>query len=455
MKIPRAIISATSSDSGKTLITAAILKIMKERGLKVQPFKVGPDYIDPMYLSKVSGRACRNLDSWIMDEDTVRRVFASGSEGADFSLIEGVRGLYEGESPVGDVGSTAHIAKILSAPVILVLDCKSLNRSAAAQIIGFQSMDKNVNIVGVILNNVRDHLHEEKLRKAIEHYTKVPILGILYRSQALFIKKRHLGLITPHELSNVESIINEAAKLLEPCLDFERFLEFMEASPEIDVELRQILSKGEKTKIGVFMDAPFSFYYYDNLDTLKQMGAEISVINSLLDKDIESDIAGILIGGGYPEVFAKELEANQSLRHSIKERVSDGMPVVGECGGLMYLCNSINYDGEKHRMVGVFGGDVYFSSQPRALSYVELKAVAENPISDVGAMLRGHEFHYSYIENISSEFAFKVIRGKGISDGMDGALTQKALGMYTHLNYIACPKVPAKFISACREYNRK
>ncbi|MDH5811278.1 MAG: cobyrinate a,c-diamide synthase [Candidatus Methanomethylicaceae archaeon] len=455
MRIPRVIISATSSDSGKTLIAAAIIKIMRKRGFKVQPFKIGPDFIDPMYLSKVSGRHCRNLDSWMMDENTLRRVFLSGCKGTDFAVIEGVRGLYEGESPIGDLGSTAHVAKILSAPVILVLDCKSLNRSAAAQIIGFQALDRKVNIAGVILNYVRDSLHEEKLRRAIQHYTKVPILGVLYRSSTLVIKKRHLGLITPNELSDTDLMINNATNLLEPRLDLERLLELMNSCPEIDGDVMEIPQSVGRTKIGIFMDAPFSFYYYDNLAVLRGMGAEISVMNSLSDGTIGNDISGILIGGGYPEVFARELEANQPLIKSIKDRILDEMPVVGECGGLIYLCRSINYNGEKRNMVGAFDGDVYFSNQPKALSYVELEGKAESPISDVGITLKGHEFHHSYVENIGSEFVFKVLRGNGIRDGLDGALVHRTVGMYTHLHYMTCPKVPAKFLSTCREYIRR
>ncbi|MCS7103146.1 MAG: hydrogenobyrinic acid a,c-diamide synthase (glutamine-hydrolyzing) [Candidatus Korarchaeum sp.] len=457
MNTPRVVISATTSDAGKTLITSAIVRILRKRGFKVQTFKVGPDYIDPMYLSRAAERPCRNLDSWLMSEDTVKYAFMSGSEGVDLALIEGVRGLYEGESPTEDYGSTAHIAKILSAPVILVVDCKSLTRSVAAQIIGYQAMDGEVNIAGVLLNNVKDASHEEKLRRAIQHYTNVPVIGLLYRSPDFHLKKRHLGLVTPHELSNVDKVLNNAAEALERSLDIDRLIDIMKTCSEIDVDLKDDLlprreSKGRKLKVGVFMDAPFSFYYYDNLLMLRRAGAEISVIDSLSSRDLDDDLSGILIGGGYPEIFASELEKNSSLRQSLKEVISDGMPVIGECGGLMYLCRSINYSGRSYEMVGVFDGDVYFDDKPRALSYVELRAKLETPISDPGNVLRGHEFHYSYIENLSCEFAFDVLRGKGIRDRMDGATVHRTVGTYTHLHYLARPDVPIKFLSACEKY---
>ncbi len=459
MKVPRVVISATSSGSGKTLISAALLRIMKSKNFKVQPFKVGPDYIDPMYLSMASGRPCRTLDSWMMGEETIRRSFVAGCVGADFAVAEGVRGLYEGESPVADVGSTAHVAKILSAPVVLVVDCRSLTRGVAAQIIGYQSMDREVRIGGVILNNVRDAAHEEKLRKAIEHYTKVPVLGVLYRSPELRIKKRHGGLVTPRELPKIDEVINRAAMLLEPSLDIDKLLELMTQCPEIEDHAGQgplLKQRGsainEKVKIGIFIDFPFSFYYPENLVLLREAGAEIRVIDSLSTREIENEISGVLIGGGYPEIFASELEANHRLRHSLYKKIVDEMPVVGEGGGLLYLCSSINYGGKKHKMVSVFDGDVYFSERPKALGYAQLEATAENPLSEAGGTLKGHEFHYSYIENLSSEFAFNVLRGRGIRDGRDGATAHRTVGMYTHLHYLANPDVPAKFVSACSQY---
>ncbi|MCS7098675.1 MAG: hydrogenobyrinic acid a,c-diamide synthase (glutamine-hydrolyzing) [Candidatus Methanomethyliaceae archaeon] len=454
MKIPRAIISATSSGSGKTLITSALIRILSKKGLKVQPFKTGPDYIDPMYLSIAASRPCRNLDSWIMDVNTVKRAFLLGCRDADVAIIEGVRGLYEGESPIDDIGSTAHIAKILSSPIILVIDCRGLNRSVVAHILGFKLMDSGLNIAGVILNNIRDELHEEKVRRAIQHYTNVPIIGVLYRLQELQIEMRHLGLVIPRG-KEFNSIIERAAEELSKSIDFDKLMEILDNCPEITSEEIITQSFENKIKIALFMDDSFSFYYYENLNLLKEAGAQICFIDSIKDKSLESDIAGAIIGGGYPELFADELEKNHSLRQSLKNKIEDEMPVIGECGGLIYLCKSLRYKNRSYKMVGIFDGEVYFANSPAALSYVELKAIKESPISKPGLRIRGHEFHYSYIEGLSSDFAFEVLRGRGINHKLDGAMVYNTIGIYTHLHYLACPEVPINFISKCKRYIRK
>uniref|UniRef100_A0A7C3ISR6 Cobyrinate a,c-diamide synthase n=1 Tax=Candidatus Methanomethylicus mesodigestus TaxID=1867258 RepID=A0A7C3ISR6_9CREN len=455
MEMPRIILSAGSSDSGKTIVTAALLRILSTKGRLIQPFKIGPDYIDPMYHRIAADRPCRNLDSWIMDERTVVSSFVSGSIGSDFAVIEGVRGLYEGESPVGDEGSTAHVAKILKSPVIVVLNCHSLTRSAAAQLMGLKAMDKQVNIAGVILNKVSDGRHEDKLRRAISHYAGIPVLGCLCRSPRLEIKKRHLGLTASHELPEAHEIIRSAAELLEENLELDKIIDIATHAPPIEHALETRTFEGERVRVGVFIDGPFCFYYHENISALREMGAEISVIDSLSDQRLGESLSGVLIGGGYPEVFSKELEENQAMRRSLKERIMDGLPVIGECGGLMYLCRSIEFNGRRRQMVGVFDGDVMMHEKPKALSYVELEAVRSSPIAHQGVNLRGHEFHYSSIENLSGAFSFRLLRGKGIRDFMDGVLCQSAIGMYTHLHYLACPGVPAKFLNECRAYSRR
>lgn len=452
---PRIVFSAGNSDSGKTLVTAAVLRILRARGYRVQPFKVGPDYLDPMYLGLAAGRPCRTLDSWIMDEETVLSSFVLGCEGSDLAVVEGVRGLYEGASPVGDEGSTAHIAKILRAPVVVVLNAQGLSRSAAALLMGLRAMDDRINLAGVILNKVRDERHEEKLRRAIYHYTDIPVLGSLYRSPLLEMEKRHLGLIPPHELGEASKKIETAAELLEERLDLERLLKIAAEAPPIEHEPEKRTRRDEGISIGVFMDQAFFFYYHENLLALKERGAEIVPVNSLSDRSLREDLSGVLIGGGYPELFSRELEGNRGFRNSLKRRIMEGLPVIGECGGLMYLCRSIEQGGKKRRMVGVFDGEVTMYKEPQALSYVELESVRSNPLAESGRMLRGHEFHYSSVEGLSSEMAFRVLRGKGIRDGMDGALCHRAIGMYTHLHYFASPEVPTRFMEECRAYSRR
>ncbi|MDI9643692.1 MAG: hydrogenobyrinic acid a,c-diamide synthase (glutamine-hydrolyzing) [Candidatus Verstraetearchaeota archaeon] len=454
LEIPRIVVSAAASDSGKTLVTAALLRILVRRGIRVQPFKVGPDYIDPMYHRLASGRPCRNLDSWIMDEGTILSSFISGSNGKDIAVIEGVRGLYEGESPVGDPGSTVHVAKILKSPVVLVLNCHSLTRSAAAQILGLKALDREVLIAGVILNKVSDARHEEKLRRAISHYTGMPVLGVLYRDPQLEIKKRHLGLITSHELPGAEAAIERAAEALEKSLDLDRLLELAASAPPLESTMMAVKRESSGLRIGFFIDAPFSFYYHENVEAFRMMGAEISVIDSLSDRGVDPEVSGVIIGGGYPEVFSEGLEGNQSMRHSLKSSIYEGMPAIGECGGLMYLCRTIEYNGIRRQMVGVFDGDVIMHSRPKALSYVELESFRSSIVAGEGTVVRGHEFHYSSVEGLSGEFTFRVLRGKGIRDHLDGIMCQNAIGMYTHLHYLSCPSVPARFLDACRAYSR-
>ncbi|MEM2125248.1 MAG: cobyrinate a,c-diamide synthase [Candidatus Methanosuratincola sp.] len=455
MKIPRVLFSAGSSDSGKTIVTSAILNILSSIGYRVQPFKVGPDYIDPMYHRLSSGRPCSNLDSWIMDERTIVKSFALGSKGSDLTIIEGVRGLYEGESPVGDEGSTAHIAKLLGIPVVIVLNCHSLTRSAAAQLMGLKMMDPEVNIAGVILNKISDSRHEEKLRRAISYYTRVPVLGALPRSPVLEIKKRHLGLTTSHELPGVLEKIKAASDLLKQNLDLDALISIAEEASDIELEHLDLPCSGSPVKVGVFMDAPFSFYYHDNLSALRDRGAEIVPLDSLSGTEIGEDISGVIIGGGYPELFSRELEENSSMRKSLKERIMDGMPAIAECGGLMYLCKSIDYGGAKRKMVGVFDGEVVMCQKPNALSYVQLAAIRDSPVAQKGEHLRGHEFHYSRIEGPIEDMAFNVLRGKGIRDAKDGLLCHNSIGMYTHLHYLATPQVPEKFLETCRLSSRR
>lgn len=437
------------------MITAALLRTLRKRGLNVQPFKIGPDYIDPMYHRLASGRPCLNLDSWIMNEQTIISSFVSGSERADLAIIEGVRGLYEGESAIGELGSTAHVAKILKSPVIIVLNCKSLTKSAAAQIQGLQSLDKEVNIVGVILNKVSGIKHEEKLRQAISYYTGLPILGSLYRHPELEISKRHLGLVTSHELPTSQDTVDSAAVLLERSLDIDKLLQLAKSAPPLRKINTQFRAANLKCKIGIFVDAPFSFYYHENIELLKGLGAEICTINSISDRSIKPDVSGVIIGGGYPEVFSKELEDNFSMRQSLKKRISDGMPVIGECGGLLYLCKSIEFNGERRKMVGLFDCEVAMCNRPKALSYVELESQKNSILSSYGERIRGHEFHYSSIEDISGDFAFKVLRGTGIKDRQDGITLYNAIGMYTHLHYHSCPNVPKRFLKACVYHSRQ
>lgn len=458
MDTPRVVLSSNSSDAGKTLVTMAILWLLTKRGYKVQPFKVGPDYIDPGYHTIASGIASRNLDSWIMNEDTIKNSFVKSAAKADLAVIEGVRGLYEAESPINEKGSTAHIAKILRAPVIIVMNCQSITRSAAAILLGLKAFDKYVNVSGVILNKVSDKRHENKLRAAISHYTRIPVLGVIYRNPSLAIPKRHLGLLTVQENVETIKVIESIGLMLEESLDLDGLLGIMKNAPQLEPPEDKPTPKKLKSNItiGVFNDPAFTFYYADNIEALRSCGVKVKLINSLSDSNIGDDTSGLIIGGGYPEVFAQQLEANSALRADVKRRAENGMPIIGECGGLMYLCNSINFKGSKMNMTGVFNGEVLMCDKPQALSYVLLEAKTNSPIAEFGDQIKGHEFHYSTIQNLKeTKFVFNVLRGKGIINSMDGVLYKQTMGMYTHLHYRACPKVVLKFVKSCQSYSHK
>lgn len=458
MGTPRVVISANGSDAGKTLVTMAILWLLTKRGYRVQPFKVGPDYIDPGYHTIASGVASRNLDSWIMAEQTIKRSFIKAAATADLAVIEGVRGLYEAESPISEEGSTAHVAKILLAPVIIVLNCQSITRSAAAILLGLKAFDKYVTVAGVILNKVKDKRHEEKLRSAISYYTRIPVLGVIYRNSALAIPKRHLGLLTVQENAETLRVIESIGLMLEESLDLDGLIQIMKMAPPLEAPEEETVPQKIKSNItiGVFNDPAFTFYYADNIEALRSYGVNVHPINSLSDPSVGDDTSGLLIGGGYPEVFARQLEANSALRNDVKRRSDSGMPIIGECGGLMYLCNSVAVAGSKMKMAGIFDGEAVMCDKPQALSYVLLESKATSPIADLGDQIKGHEFHYSTIQNLKEKnFVFNVLRGKGIINSMDGVICNQTLGMYTHLHYLACPKVALKFVRACQSFRHR
>ncbi len=458
MDTPRVVISANGSDAGKTLVTMALLWLLRKRGYRVQPFKVGPDYIDPGYHTIASGVASRNLDSWIMNEDTIKRSFIKAAATADLAVIEGVRGLYEAESPLDEAGSTAHVAKILNAPVIIVLNCQSITRSGAACLIGLKAFDKDVMVAGVILNKVSDKRHEDKLRSAISYYAHIPVLGVIYRNSSLTIPKRHLGLLTVQENDETLRVIESIGLMLQESFDLEGLLGIMKMAPPLETpeEEKNPEKTGSNITIGVFNDPAFTFYYAENIEALRTCGVNIRSINSLSDANIGDDTAGLIIGGGYPEVFARQLEANSALRHDVKGRSDSGMPIIGECGGLMYLCKSLEVADSKMKMAGIFDGDAVMCDKPQGLSYVLLESKVASPIADFGDRIKGHEFHYSTIQNLNeTNFAFKVLRGKGINNSMDGLLSNQTLGMYTHLHYLACPKTVSKFVKACQSYRHR
>lgn len=433
---------------GKTTISTGIMKALS-REQKVQPFKVGPDYIDPTYHTLATGNVSRNLDSFFMNDGQIREAFERGLgiSNSKMGVIEGVRGLYEGISPTGDVGNTASIAKALNAPVILILNSRSLVKSAAAIVIGFKTLDPTIKIEGVILNLVKNRKHYLKTKEAVEKLADTPVIGGIPRDDAISVEQRHLGLVPAVERENIKRNIEDWGRVMEENIDLDALITIMKGAGSLP-EGREPLFREEgnrKVKMGIARDEVFTFYYQDNLEALEANQAELVFFSPLHDEGLP-DVDGIYIGGGYPEVFARELEANQSMRSSVKKFHQEGRPIYAECGGLMYLTRSIN----QHSMCDVFGYNSSMTKKPQALSYVIARASRDNIIIPEGETFHGHEFHYSKLEleGQQPEFAFDILRGRGVVDSRDGLMSKNTLASYVHTHVAACPTFASRLVRA-------
>jgi cobyrinic acid a,c-diamide synthase len=452
------LISGDRSGSGKTSITLALAALLAKE-CRVQTFKAGMDYIDPSYLTAASGRPCRNLDSFAMNEDQIRAVYSHGCREADIAIVEGVRGLYEGAEALSDTGSTAAIAKALDLPVVLVVSAQSITRSAAALVKGFQSFDPNLRIAGVILNNVKGGSHTSKATTAIEHYCNIPVIGAIPRTEEMQLAMRHLGLVPYREGSgrgDFDERIGAVTRIIGDYVDLDRFRSLMKEGP-VPAHDEMILSGPDSCdiRIGIALDEVFNFYYADLFDILRSCGAECVTFSPVHDRQLpEAD--GYIFGGGYPELFGAELEGNRSMRESVLDASRRGVPIYAECGGLMYLTDRIvlrkGWQGsdqeQSYAMCGVFSGETRMPAR-RVVSYVEGVSRADSIFG--ACKFRGHEFHYSDVSlEPGTTFAYCLSRGIGISERMDGATTGRTLGSYTHLHPVASAGMFRKFSDACR-----
>jgi len=417
------------------------------------------DYIDPSYLSAVSGRPCRNLDSFTLSDEQIREIFQYGCRGADFAVVEGVRGLYEGAEALTDIGSTASIAKLLDLPVVLVVSSQSITRSAAALVKGFQAFDQDVHIAGVILNNVKGDSHKEKALKAIEHYCGIPVIGAIPRMEEMQLAMRHLGLVPYREGSgrgDFDTRIATITDMIGQYVDLEQFQKLMREIVQYPQEKTLFDTMVERdVKIGVALDEAFNFYYADLFDILHIAGAEYIPFSPVHDRLPEVD--GYIIGGGYPELFVKELEANDPMREAILEVSRNGSPVYAECGGLMYLTERMTLkkgwqDAHKdtvYEMCKVFSGETRMPAR-RVVSYVEGTSRSDSPVG--AAAFRGHEFHYSEVVlSPDTHFAYQLSRGVGIHENLDGAIMDNTQGSYTHLHPVASAGMFRHFVELCRK----
>ena len=451
------LITGDRSGSGKTSITLALAALLAKKAT-VQNFKVGMDYIDPSYLTAASGRPCRNLDSFVLNPDQINAIFRHGCVGADIVLVEGVRGLYEGAEALTDIGSTASVAKLLDVPVILVVSAQSITRSAAALVKGFQSFDPEVHISGVILNNVRGGSHREKAVTAIERYCNVPVIGAIPRMEEMQLAMRHLGLVPYREGSghgDFDTKISTITGMIGKYVDLDALHGLMkeDAQPASQNKIFDDIPKPD-LKIGVALDEAFNFYYADLFDILRNLGAEVVPFSPVHDRCPDAD--GYIIGGGYPELFVKELEDNLSMREAICAKSRDGVPIYAECGGLMYLTDYITLrkgwqSADKDcsfGMCGVFSGETRMPGR-RVVSYVEGMSKAGSPFGN--ATFRGHEFHYSdVVLSAGTGYAYELSRGYGIVDGCDGAWVNNTIGSYTHLHPVASLEMFRTFLTKIR-----
>jgi cobyrinic acid a,c-diamide synthase len=427
---------------------------LRDKDYKVQGFKVGPDYIDPSYHATVTGRQSRNLDPWLMGEKGLLESFYNASKDADFAIIEGVMGLFDGLSGASNFASTAHIAKLLKSPVVLVIDAAKAARSVAAVALGFMKFDTEIKIAGLILNNVAGEKHAKYCIDAIKQKVKVPVLGAIKRNKEAQLQERHLGLVPTSERKELQKKVTSVAKYMQEQIDIGQVVSIAKKAPKLHIKTNSV-RKNINTTIAVALDESFNFYYADNLDRLRSLGAELKFFSPINDETIP-DADGLYLGGGFPEVLADILEKNSSMLRSIRNAANHGMPIYAECGGLMYLTRSITeFNGKKHNMVNLFDADTVMDKK-LTLSYTEAKITDDCLIARAGKTIRGHEFHYSKIDNLPKDarYVYKLSRGKGIHDTMDGFMEYNTLASYMHLHF-ANRILAENFLLNCKRYSKR
>jgi cobyrinic acid a,c-diamide synthase len=460
-KVPGIIVAGLSGGSGKTIISLGITAAWKEKGLKVSPFKKGPDYIDAGWLSKAAGRACYNLDTFLCRSSIVQQSFQENSKNCDICVVEGNRGLYDGIDTDGST-STAELSKLLNLPVLLVLDCTKATRTMAALLMGCMKFDPDIHICGVILNQVAGKRHEGKVRENIERFCKIPVFGAIPKLKSQDFPERHMGLVTSQEHSSSDHAIKAILKVAQDNIDLDALLEAVKGECAISEprEIRQINSldvestENQMVTIGIIRDSAFQFYYPDNINALEKLGAKIVFISPLVEESIP-EVHAIYMGGGFPETHATQLAQNEVFRKNLKNLALKGLPIYAECGGLIFLGKSIMLSGKEYPMAGILPIKFGLSSRPQGHGYTKVEVVNANPFFKKGETIKGHEFRYSSILDIDfqdHEMAFKMERGKGILDKKDGFFKNNTFGTYTHIHALGTPSWAPGLIRKAREF---
>ena len=449
---PRLIISATQSGSGKTTITAGLLAALKNRGLDVQPYKVGPDYIDTGWHALACGKISHNLDSWLVGADNLKKIFIDTSCSADISIVEGVMGLYDGGR--GGISSTAEISKLLDAPVILIIDAKSMGTSAAAVALGFKEFDKSIKFAGAILNRVGSDSHKKMIVDALTALG-IECFGAIKRNDEFFLPERHLGLVPTAE-NNSGDVIKKICAAVEEQLDLDALIDLAKNSAPLTSTSSQFLVPSSYTKIGVARDEAFNFYYGASLQELKNIGAEIVYFSPLHDKNLPEGISGLIIGGGFPEMFAEQLEQNKNIRAEIFHAIENGLPTFAECGGFMYLMRElVDFDGKNFEMCGVLDGVATMTNKLQTVGYVEAEILNDCVLGTAGDKIRAHEFHFSTAKNFFGEEIFKCTRMRTGKEYFAGAVKKNLVASYLHIHFVGCPNVAKNFVDACKNFSIK
>ncbi|EMJ96645.1 cobyrinate a,c-diamide synthase [Leptospira alstonii] len=449
IKTPRIVISGTGSGVGKTTIVLALTQALRKRGLKVATFKCGPDYLDPTYHSRTSGKTCHNLDGWLMGKESVLNTFHQACHNADITVIEGVMGLYDGHSPNSEVGSTAEIAKWLASPVLVVVDASGMARTVAAILKGLKTFDSDLNLAGAFTNFIGSKSHIQLLKDAS---LDIPILGGFSKHPEQSFPERHLGLYSASKENLPEEKFVFWGEKGEECLEIDSVLKIAGSAPKISAPITKIKIVSSRCKIGIAVDSAFHFYYEENLMRLNQAGAELVFFSPISDSRLPP-VDGLYFGGGYPELFAHALSKNESLLNDIREFAYNNRPIYAECGGLMYLSNEIRLvGGESHPMVGLIPGTATMGEKLKALGYVEVVTKKETIFGEEGLRFRGHQFRYSDFELDPSqpiELAYNLRKRKGNDVNEDGYLHNSVLASYVHAHWASNPTLPVGFVRSC------
>ncbi|MDH5253120.1 MAG: cobyrinate a,c-diamide synthase [Nitrospira sp.] len=450
---PRLVIAGTHSGVGKTTVTLAIMAALRMRGRLVQPFKAGPDFIDPGHHRAATGRPSRNLDGWMLGEALNRAIFSRAAADADLSIIEGVMGLFDGSSPVNEIGSTAELAKQLDAAVLLVVDGSAMARSAAAMVAGYAGFDPGLRVQGVLFNRVGSEGHYKLLKEAVEHETDVAVVGYLRLDEAVTIADRHLGLVTAME-RGADELYVRLGKAAAKTIDLGRIEALARSCNALAPASPGPIMKreGRTIRIGVAQDQAFCFYYPENLELLEAEGAELIQFSPLRDQSLPDDVTMVYLGGGYPELHGATLAGNVAMRTAIREFAAGGGTIYAECGGMMYLTQAIrDFSGTAYEMVGLFPAEAVMQNNRMTLGYRTVKLVQPCILGSVSLAPRGHEFHYStLLPKGPLTYACALTDARGDSQGPDGLVFSNTLALYTHLHFSSQPHVAVSLVASAR-----